>query len=177
VNGRGLEYNEGVSQSVITNILDAVKRFHSSRRQVLAQPTSSSVKQAQPVDALFPIPNTRPFTCIADRSQLLQLSTAQLQNLNSSAFLNRRLLLSEKPADNKIGMLHTHWCGRYGNSRGYIIRRGYGSGEYSIGFQQWPSTFPNTAMSSLRDFVGSRALKWQVSYGSVDSKKIHGNDI
>ena len=74
-------------------------------------------------------------------------------------------------------MLHAHWCRRCGNSRGYIFRRGYGSGEYSIGFQQWPSTFPNTAMSSLRDFVGSRALKWQISYGSVDSKKIHGNDI
>lgn len=60
MNGRGIEYNEGVSQSVITNILDAVKRFHSSRRQALAQPTSSSVKQAQPVDALFPIPMTTP---------------------------------------------------------------------------------------------------------------------
>jgi hypothetical protein len=127
----------------------------------------------------FPDPddNTRPFTRIADRSQLLQLSTAQLQNLNRSAFLNRRLLLSEEPAGNKIGMLHAHWCGRYGNSRGYVFRRGYGSGEYSIGFQQWPTTFPNTAMSSLRDFVGSRALKWHISYGSVDSKKIHGNDI
>ena len=54
-----MEYNEGVSQSVITNILDAVKRFHSSRRQALAQP-ASSVKQAQPVDALFPIPMTTP---------------------------------------------------------------------------------------------------------------------
>lgn len=60
MDGRGIEYNEGVSQSVITNILDAIKRFHSSRRQALAQPTSSSVKQAQPVDALFPIPMTTP---------------------------------------------------------------------------------------------------------------------
>lgn len=182
MNGRGIEYSEGVNQSVTTNILDVVKRFHSSRNQAPAKPASSSVKQPQPVDALPLRPGFRLTTPDHSRALLTGVNSYSFQQHNCKTSTAQPSLIGDyyfrkSQQVTRFGMLHAHWCGRCENSRGYIFRRGYGSGEYSIGFQQCPPTFPNTAMSSLRDFVGSRALKWQISYGSVDSEKIHGNDI